>query len=107
MNNQKYYIRDLPSKSKEVLTLQIANVPEGDYVFEIYKVGYKSNDAYTTYLSMGKPSQLTRQQVDHIKKQNDGSPSLQEIVHVKAGVPFSRQLDIRENDVFLLKLVKR
>lgn len=106
VNNQRYYIRDLPSKTKGVMNIQINNVPEGDYALEIYKVGYRSNDAYSSYLSLGRPSQLTRQQVDQIKRQNDGSPFLKEIVHIKAAVPFSRQLDIRENDVLLLKMVK-
>jgi xylan 1,4-beta-xylosidase len=105
-HNQKYYIRDLPSKQKGSVKLQIAQVAEGDYALEIYKVGYRSNDAYSTYLSMGKPSQLTKQQVDQIKKQNDGSPFVNEIIHVKSGSPFLYQLDVRENDVFLLKLLK-
>jgi xylan 1,4-beta-xylosidase len=106
VNNQNYYIRDLPSKTKGTLRFQVNNVSEGDYALEIYKIGYRSNDAYSTYLSMGKPSQLTGAQVNEIKKQNDGSPFMKDIVHVKAGVPFTQQLQIRENDVFLLKLVK-
>ncbi|AYB33598.1 GH39 family glycosyl hydrolase [Chryseolinea soli] len=106
VNNQRYYIRDLPSKTKPKIKLEIANIPEGIYALEIYKVGYRNNDAYSTYLSMGKPAQLTKLQVEHIKKQNDGSPFLKEIVSVKAGSVFSRELDARENDVFFLSLVK-
>lgn len=105
-NNQQYYIRDLPSKPKGKLKVNIANVPAGNYALEVYKVGYRSNDAYTTYLDLGKPQQLSKQQVEQIKKQNDGSPFLKEIVTVKDGVPFSKELDIRENDVFFLNLVK-
>lgn len=55
---------------------------------------------------MGKLSQLTGRQVEQIKRQNDGSAFVKEIVHVKAGAPFLRPIDIRENDVFLLTLVK-
>jgi len=76
------------------------------YALEVYKVGYRSNDAYSTYLSMGKPSQLNRAQVDQIKKQNNGSPVSREIITVKEGVPFTKELDMRENDVFFLNLVK-
>jgi len=106
VHNQAYYIRDLPSKSKGKLTINIANVPAGSYGLEVYKVGYRSNDAYSTYLSMGKPAQLTRQQVEQIKRQNDGSPVYRELIDVKNGVPFSKDLDIRENDVFFISLVK-
>jgi xylan 1,4-beta-xylosidase len=105
INNQQYFIRDLPSKSKGKLKINIANVPNGNYALEVYKVGYRSNDAYSTYLSMGKPQQLTKQQVEQIKKQNDGLPFLKEIVTVTEGA-FSKQLDIRENDVFFLNIIK-
>jgi len=106
VHNQQYYIRDLPSKSKGKLKVNIANVPDGTYTLEVYKVGYHSNDAYSTYLSIGKPAQLNRQEVEQIKKLNDGSPVTREIITVKAGVPFTKELEIRENDVFFLNIIK-
>jgi xylan 1,4-beta-xylosidase len=106
VNNQQYYIRDLPSKPKGKLKINISKVPDGIYALEVYRVGYRSNDAYSTYLSMGKPTQLSKVQVEQIKKQNDGSPISKEIITIKAGIPFSKELDIRENDVFFLNLIK-
>jgi len=106
VNNQAYYIRDLPSKSKGKLKVNVAKLPAGNYALEVYKVGYRSNDAYATYLSMGKPAQLSRQQVEQIKKQNDGSPISKEIITVKNGIPFSKELEIRENDVYFLQLIR-
>lgn len=106
VHNQEYYIRDLPSKSKGKLKINIANMPDGNYALEIYKTGYHSNDAYSTYLLMGKPSQLTKQQVEQIKKQNDGSPISKEIITVKKGVSFLKEVELRENDVYFLNLVK-
>lgn len=106
VNNQQYYIRDLPSGSKGKLKINVANVPNGNYALEVYKVGYRSNDAYSTYFSMGRPSQLTKQQVEQIKKQNDGSPVLKEIITIKESTPFTKELDIRENDVFFLNFIK-
>ena len=106
VHNQKYYIQDLTSKPKGKLKVNLTGVPDGNYALEVYKVGYRSNDAYSTYLSMGKPVQLTKQQVEQIKKQNDGSAILKEIVTVKDGVPFLKELDIRENDVYFLNLIK-
>ena len=106
VHNQDYYIQDLPSKSKGKLKISIAKIPEGTYAFEVYKVGYKSNDAYSTYLSMGKPLQLNRAQLMQIKKQNNGSPAFSEIIHVTTGTPFVKELDLRENDVYFLNLIK-
>lgn len=106
INNQQYYVRDLPSKSKGKLKINISKIPEGTYAVEVYKVGYRSNDAFTTYLSMDKPAQLSKTQVDQIKKQNNGSPVSSEIVFIKPESPFVKELEIRENDVFFLNLIK-
>lgn len=106
VNNQKYYIRDLPSKSKGKLKINVSKIPEGTYALQVYKVGYKCNDAYSAYLSLGRPTQLSKVQVEEIKKQNDGAPVFSEMVSVKAGNQFSKDLDIRENEVYFLNLIK-
>jgi xylan 1,4-beta-xylosidase len=106
VNNQDYYIRDLPARPRGPLTIRIDHVPPGMYALEVYRTGYRSNDAYSTYLSLGKPLQLDRQQVELIRRQNDGSPLSRELVTVKDGIPFSKTLDWRENDVYFLKLIK-
>ena len=106
VNNQEYYIRDLPSKDKGKLMVNISGVPEGNYSLEVYKVGYRVNDAYTTYYDLGRPNQLTKQQVEQIKKLNSGTPISGEIVKVKADGLFSKELKLRDNDVYFLYLIK-
>jgi xylan 1,4-beta-xylosidase len=107
VNNQVYYIRDLPAKPKGKVEVSIAQIPAGTYTVDIYKVGYRVNDPYTTYFDMGRPGQLTREQVQKIKKLNDGSAVSSEQVKVKAGAPFLKVLEIRENDVFLVTMTKQ
>jgi len=58
-------------------------------------------------VDMGKPAQLNRQQVEELKKHNNGSPVQVETIEIKAGETFTKELDLRENDVFLLNLIKR
>jgi xylan 1,4-beta-xylosidase len=107
VNNQVYYIRDLPAKSKGNVKINISQVPAGSYKVEIYKTGYRVNDPYTTYYDMGRPKQLTKEQVRKIKELNNGSAISSEIIKVNKGEPFIKQLDIRENDVFLVTLTKQ
>jgi len=104
--NQVYYKRDLPAKSKGKLKINLTHVPEGKYVLDVYQTGYRVNDAYSTYLDFGSPGQLTRQQVEQIKMINNGAPMAKGIVEVKKDQRFSKELEIRENDVFLLTLTK-
>jgi xylan 1,4-beta-xylosidase len=106
VNNQAYYIRDLPSLPKGKLKINMTNVPSGNYKLEVYKVGYHCNDAYSSYLALGRPKQLTRQQTEQIRSVNDGSPVLKEIISVKQGTPFIKELDLRENDVYFLNAIK-
>jgi xylan 1,4-beta-xylosidase len=106
VNNQKYYNHDLPSKPKGKLKIHISNIPEGTYSLTVHKIGYHCNDAYSTYLSMGQPAQLTKIQVEQIKTLNDGSPVAKEIIRVGDGIPLEKELDLRENDVYLLDLIK-
>lgn len=106
VNNQEYYIRNLPALPKGKVKLEINGVPEGNYQLEIYKVGYKTNDPYTTYLTLDKPNQLTKAQVEYIKKQNDGSPVLKETVKVTSSEVVLKEFEIRENDVFLLSFTR-
>ena len=107
VNNQDYYIRDLPAKSKGKVKINIAGMPAGTYNLDIYKVGYRVNDAYTTYFDMGRPNQLTKEQVQKIKEINNGSAISSEKIKVKNKSTFTRELEIRENDVFLITITKR
>jgi xylan 1,4-beta-xylosidase len=106
VNNQAYYIKDLPAKTKGKLKVNLSHIPAGKYSMEIYKVGYRVNDAYTSYFDMGRPKQLNRQQVEKLKKQNDGSPVATQQIEIKPNSVFSREFDIRENDVVLINLIK-
>jgi len=105
--NQMYYIRDLPSKSKGKLSVEIDNIPRGSYTLEIYRVGYRINDPYSEYFSMGRPNQLTKQQVETLKQKSNGLPVATETVVIRADRRFRRDLDINENDVVLLNFIKK
>ncbi|MGB3007006.1 MAG: glycoside hydrolase, partial [Chitinophagaceae bacterium] len=104
-NNQNYYIKDLPAKAKGKVKFNFTNVPAGKYKMEIYKVGYRENDAYTSYLDMGKPARLNKQQVEKLKSKNNGAPVVREIISVKNN--FSKELELRENDVLFINLIKQ
>jgi xylan 1,4-beta-xylosidase len=106
VNNQVYYIRDLPSKPKGKLKINLTNVLVGAYALEVYKVGYRCNDAFTSYIDLGKPSQLSKPQVEQLKRQNDGSPIAKEIIRVDGSGVILKDFDIRENDVLLVQLIK-
>ncbi len=105
--NKIYYKRDLPSKEKGVTQLKLTNVEEGTYQLKIYKVGYQVNDAYDTYMKLGSPSQLTKRQVELIKDVSTGTPYINTTINIGNSKTFVYDLALRENDVYLVEILKK
>jgi xylan 1,4-beta-xylosidase len=106
-NNQQYYIKDLPSKLKGAVKIEVAGLRKGKYTLEIYKVGYKVNDVYTDYLGMEKPNQLNLQQVNTLKQHNNGTPIATENITINSKGIYSKDFNLNENDVLLLNFIKQ
>lgn len=106
VNNQVYYKRNLPSKPIENTSLNINHLSAGKYKMNVYKVGYRANDAYTTYFEMGSPAQLTKQQVATIKQANDDKPVSSATINIGANGLFERSFPMHQNDVYFVTLQK-
>jgi xylan 1,4-beta-xylosidase len=104
INNQQYFIKDLPAKAKGDAKVNLAGLKQGSYQLELSQVGYGKNDAFTGYIGMGSPKQLTREQVATLKGMATGKPAQQRTVQVGRDGKFSLGLPLRENDVYLIKL---
>jgi xylan 1,4-beta-xylosidase len=106
INNQVYYKRDLPSIEKGSVSVTFKSLQPGQYRVSVYKTGYRSNDAYSTYLDMGSPEQLTRQLVAQIKQKNNDQPISSKTIAVGAGRSYTENLPLRENDVYFVTVNK-
>jgi xylan 1,4-beta-xylosidase len=104
-SDQVYFKRDLPSKGLGDVRVSLGGLPPGSYTLTVYRVGYGVNDVYTDYFKMGSPPALTREQVRALAERNGGKPVETSRVEVKAPGAFSRDLPMRENDVYLLTLL--
>jgi xylan 1,4-beta-xylosidase len=104
MINQVFYKRDLPSQPKNKVTMSLTNLAKGKYTLELYKVGYRVDDAYDTYHDMGSPAQLSKAQVAEIKAKNNGAPLETKTVKIGRDGNFVQPFDLRENDVVMITL---
>ena len=100
--NQVFYKRDLPAQPKGETELNLSGLPAGNYQMETYKVGYRVNDAYSTYRDLGAPAQLTKDQVSQIKSKNGGAPVDARTVEIGPDGKFASKFDVRENDAVLI-----
>lgn len=106
VNNQVYYRRDLPSKNIAAAEVVVKNLSPGRYKLEVYKTGYRSNDAFTAYHDLKLPSQLTKQQVATIKNSADGRPSGVFYINAGADGEIKKTFPMRENDVYFIDIKK-
>ncbi len=102
--DQEYYKADHPASGRPPVELRLSHVAKGAYRLEAYKVGYGVNDVQGAWRDLGSPSQLSRSQVNILRKASAGQPCIQETVLVGPDNRFSRGFDMRENDVWLIEL---
>lgn len=103
--DQTYYKLNLPARDKGQVHVALSHVPNGRYALQLYRIGYGINDAYSDYLAMGAPSQLTPQQVRYLKEKDSGAAVSQDTIKVTDG-SFQHDLPLRTNDVYLMLLTK-
>ena len=106
-SNDRYFKRDLPSMDVDQVCLNITGVPEGKYEVRIFKVGYSSNDVYADYQKIGSPDTLKRAEVVELAKKNSGAPVLTMELDIETNGLFSYTFNMKENDVFLIKLTRQ
>jgi xylan 1,4-beta-xylosidase len=92
-----------PAKPAGKTSLNISGLKNGQYTLKVYRTGYMQNDAYTAYLHMGSPQQLTRAQVASLQEAASGAPVETREVIVKDG-SFISEYQLNENDTVLLTL---
>jgi xylan 1,4-beta-xylosidase len=97
----------LVPKSKGNVRVTLTGVPPGNYRLAARQIGFEKNDAYSAYLKMGAPTQLTRSQEAELRNAASGKPEFERDVTISAGGRFDETLPLRENDVVLLTLAPR
>ena len=74
------------------------------YQLTLYRVGYRSNDAYSHYLDIKHNNNLTRSQIRELDKLCSGSPEQAITLEISPDGKYLFQTQIKENDVCLIKL---
>ncbi len=106
-SDQVHYKKDLPAKDYGKVSVKISDIPAGNYRMNVYQVGYQVNDVYSNYLKIGAPKSLTREQVKDLALKNDGKPVETSEIRVNAKQNFTKEISLRENDVFMITLEKK
>ena len=78
-------------------------MPNGRYSVSLWQTGYKHNDAYTAYLGLGAPHELTPAQTAQLQSAASGKPERTEQVTISGG-HYRLELPLHANDTYLVVL---
>jgi xylan 1,4-beta-xylosidase len=104
--DQIFYKKEQPAKPASPVQLKIGGLQNGSYTLRVYRTGYKQNDAYTAYLHMGAPDQLTREQAAALQAAASGTAVETREVTVSDG-NFEAPFAMLENDTVLVTLERK
>lgn len=102
ISDQAFFTKPLIAREKGPATVKLTNIPAGRYKLTTYRIGYQHNDPYSRYLEMGRPMDLSREDVAMLNSVSSGKPESESVVKVKG--EFSTTLPMLENSVYFLTL---
>ncbi len=105
--NQVYFRQAHPAAPAETVRLVLKNLPASTYALEIQRVGYSQRDAYSAYLRLGSPAELTPARVRTLRAATQAAPVTLPAQRLAAGATFTQTLALRTNEVVLLRLLRR
>jgi len=103
-SNRPFFTKLLPAQPSAPATVEFANLKPGYYRLTVRRTGFRANDAYSRYLEMGSPKDLTPAQLDELQDLTRDVPESARQVSIGSDGRYSLQLPMRTNDVVLLQL---
>jgi len=103
-SNRSFYGRLTPSMASAPARLHFAHMRPGRYRLRLFRTGYRHNDAYSAYIDMNMPKQLSAAQVDQLQALTRDLPEADRVVTVSPKGLFELNLSMRTNDILLVRL---
>lgn len=104
LSNRSFYGRLVPNVAGRTADLTIRHLAPGNYDLQIRRTGYRANDAYSAYLDMGSPAQLTPAQLKQLSDLTRDLPETERTLKVGLEKMYRVSIPMRSNDVVLIAL---
>ena len=107
VSNRSFYTKLLPSHPAATVQLRVTHLaPNAVYRIEMYRTGFHANDAYTAYLEMGSPKELTPAQVAHLNELTRDLPETDKAMRSGSDGTVELSIPMNSNDIVLVKLLR-
>lgn len=105
VSNRSFFTRVIPNHPAPSVHLLLTHLaPAAAYRLRVYRTGYHANDAYTAYLEMGSPRQLTKEQIARLNDLTRDLPETDKFVNAGSKGTLKVALPMSSNDIVLVKL---
>lgn len=107
VSNRSFYTKVIASHPAAPVHLRLthlaANTP---YHLELHRTGFHANDAYTAYIELGSPRELTQVQIAQLNGLTQDLPETDKVVRSDTGGTVEITFAMNSNDIVLVKLVR-
>jgi xylan 1,4-beta-xylosidase len=105
VSNRSYYTKLIPSVETDPIELHITHVvPGAKYRMELRRTGYQANDAYSAYIKMSLPKDLSAEQIGQLNGLTRDLPENQQIIRSDKVGEIIVSIPMRSNDIVLVSL---
>lgn len=105
LGDREFYTKLLPDHPAAPVDLKVTHLLPGTvYRLQVHRTGYNENDAYSAYLRMGAPKNLTQPQIAHLDYLTRDHPVRNQIVRVGADGSIAIHVPMRTNGIVLVTL---
>ncbi len=105
VSNRPFYTKVIPAHPAATVRLQVSHLaPASAYRVEVHRTGYHANDAYSAYLEMGAPKDLTAIQVGYLNDLTRDRPETDHVVQSRSNGTMAITVPMNSNDIVLVEL---
>ena len=106
ISNRSFFSRIIPPLTAPVAEMKLTHLKPGEYRLRVHRTGFRSNDAYSAYIEMGAPKDLTPAQLEQLKNLTRDVPESDHTVKVGKSGSYEFSVPMRSNDVVLVTFEK-
>jgi xylan 1,4-beta-xylosidase len=104
VSNRPFFTKVQPASAAPTAHLALTHLTPGTYRLQIRRTGYRANDAYTAYLEMGAPKDLSTAQLEKLNALTRDVPATNRVVRVKSDGALALNVPMQTNDIALVTL---
>ncbi len=108
VSNRSFYTKLIPSHEALPVQLQVTHlVPNADYHLELHRTGFHANDAYSAYIEMGSPKELSAAQIAEMNELTRDLPKTDKAVRSGSDGTVELSIPMNSNDIVLVTLMRK